>query len=300
MARLVESKVTKPAVPPKAPKVVEHGLPPYLASDEALIHALNRYPAGLLDTNGRVSLGFDETGHADGKGVLDAVKAGNLSVTLRNVEQAHPGLWAEAVASFGKFARSVGIKKPGQLSGQLILSSADASAPVDFASTGVVMFHLRGVKRVWVYPVNDTFLPQTTLESVISGATADLASSPLQDAAAWRFDLVPGEALAVPLYAPHRVENQEDLCVTLVLTYETAESRATNGAHTANSVLRRRGRKIARMEKTPMIARFALSIAAGAFRLTGFAKKRPVRIAREFVTTEPAVEIIANDNRLAA
>src|SRR5262245_20558455 len=104
MARLVESKVTKPA----APRVVEHGLPLYLASDEALIHALNRYPAGLLDTNGRVSLGFDETGHADGEGVIEAVKAGNLSVTLRNVEQAHPGLWAEAVASFGRFARSVG------------------------------------------------------------------------------------------------------------------------------------------------------------------------------------------------
>ena len=49
MARLVESKVTKL----EAPKAIEHNLPPYLASDEALIHALNRYPAGLVDTNGQ-------------------------------------------------------------------------------------------------------------------------------------------------------------------------------------------------------------------------------------------------------
>lgn len=295
MARLVESKVTKL----DAPKVIEHNLPPYLASDEALIHALNRYPAGLVDANGKVSLGFDETGHADGEGVLEAIKAGRLSITLRHVEEAHPGLWAEALVSLHRFARGLGIRSPGKLTGQLVISSAEADAPCDFASTGVVLFHLRGVKRVWVYPTNETFLPQTTLEAVISGASSvQLAGSSLHDAAAWRFDLVPGEALAAPLYAPHRIENQEGLCVTLVLTYETAESRITNGAHIANSVRRRRGRKIASMDKTPFIARALLWQASLALRLVRVAKKRPTRIAREFVTTEPVVEI-ANDNILA-
>ena len=295
MARVVESKVTKLGTP----KALEHNLPPYLASDEALIYALDRYPGKLFDANGQVSLGFDEDGHADGEGVLEAIKAGKLTVTLRNVEQAHPGLWAEALTAFAKFAPGLGIKNPGKLSGQLILSSAGASAPADFASTGVVMFHLRGVKRVWVYPTNETFLPQATLESVISGAAAELPGSPLHDAAAWRFDLVPGEALATPLYAPHRVENQEDLCVTLVLTYETAESVVTNGAHIANSVLRRHGRKVASMNKTPFIARAALTAAANAMRLVGMAKKRPVRVAREFVVADPAVEIV-REERLAA
>ena len=294
MARLVESKVTKL----EAPKAIEHNLPPYLASDEALIHALNRYPAGLVDTNGMVSLGFDETGHADGEGVLEAIKAGQLSVTLRNVHEAHPGLWAEALASFHRLAPTLGIRKPGKLTGQLVLSSAEAHAPYDFASTGVAVFHLRGVKRVWVYPVNEVSLPQATIEAVISGAASvpELAHTRLQDASAWRFDLVPGEALAMPLYAPHRIENQEDLCVTLVLTYETAESRITNGAHIANSVLRRKGRKIARIEKTPMIARSALSVAAGAFRLTGLAKKRSTRIVREFVVAGAQSAVVANDN----
>jgi hypothetical protein len=295
MARQVESKVTKL----DTPKVADHGLPSYLASDEALIHAINRYPAGLVDSNGKVSLGFDETGHADGEGVLEAIKAGKLSVTLRGVEQAHPGLWAEAVAAFHNLASSFGAGKPGKLSGQLLISSASAVAPSDFASTGAVMFHLRGVKRVWVYPTSEAFLPQATLESVMSGGAAELPTSPLHDAGAWRFDLVPGEALAMPLYAPHRVENQEDLCVTLVLTYETAESRITNGAHIANSVLRRKGRKVASMGKTPFIARAALAAAAGPLRIFGFAKKRPSRIVREFVTAEPAVDI-ANTTRRAA
>jgi hypothetical protein len=299
MARLVESKVTKLAAPLTAPKVVEHDLPPYLASDEALIHALDRYPGKLFDANGQVSLGFDDDGHADGEGVLQAIKVGKLTVTLRNVEQAHPGLWAEALAAFDKFAPGLGIRNPGKLSGQLILSSASASAPADFASTGVLMFHLRGVKRVWVYPTNDTFLPQVTLESVISGAAAELPGSPLHDAAAWRFDLVPGEALATPLYAPHRIENQEDLCVTLVLTYETAESVVTNGAHIANSVLRRHGRKVASMSKTPFIARALLWQASLAFRAVGITKKRPTRIAREFVVADPAVEIVREESLAA-
>ncbi len=164
----------------------------------------------------------------------------------------------------------------------------------------MAVFHLRGVKRVWVYPTNETFLPQATLEAVISGASnVELPTSSLHDAAAWRFDLVPGEALAWSLYAPYRVENQEDICVTLVVSYETAESRITNGAHIANSVLRRRGRKIASMDKTPFIARSILSIAAGALRLTGLAKKRPTRIVREFVTTEPTVEIAAETRQAA-
>lgn len=295
MARVVESKVTKLGTP----KALEHNLPPYLASDEALIHALDRYPGKLFDANGQVSLGFDEDGHADGEGVLKAIKAGMLTVTLRNVEQAHPGLWAEALAAFSRFALGLGIRNPGKLSGQLILSSAGASAPTDLASTGVIMFHLRGVKRVWVYPTSETFLPQITLESVISGAAAELPGSPLHDAGAWRFDLVPGEALATPLYAPYRVENQEDLCVTLVLTYETAESRVTNGAHIANSVLRRRGRKVASMSKTPFIARALLWQASLALRVVGLAKKRPTRVAREFVVADPTIEII-REERLAA
>ena len=60
-----------------APLTVEHGVPAYLASDEALIHLLNRYPADLFDINhyefdadGQVSLETGERGHADGATVL--------------------------------------------------------------------------------------------------------------------------------------------------------------------------------------------------------------------------------------
>ena len=92
MTRPVESKVTRLSTP----KTLEHGLPPYLASDEALIHMLNRYPADLFDANGQVSLRPSTKKVVPRRNASPATQDRKLQVTLRNVEHAHPGLWAEA------------------------------------------------------------------------------------------------------------------------------------------------------------------------------------------------------------
>lgn len=100
MAHPVESSVTTGDVL-TAPKAVEHGIPSYLASDEALIHILDRYPGVLFDIN-CYDFGGDAqvsrtTGTRDctvGRTVLNAVKAGRLWVNLRFCEEVHPGLWA--------------------------------------------------------------------------------------------------------------------------------------------------------------------------------------------------------------
>lgn len=47
MTRTVESNMTGVTVP----TVLDHEVPTYLASDEALIHLLDRYPAELFDIN---------------------------------------------------------------------------------------------------------------------------------------------------------------------------------------------------------------------------------------------------------
>ena len=220
------------------------------------------------------------------------------------MQEAHPGLWAEAVASFHRLAPTLGIRKPEKLTGQLVLSSAEAHAPYDFASTGMAVFHLRGVKRVWVYPINETsrFRRPQWRPSFRARIRAGICRPRrLHDAAAWRFDIVPGEALAMPLYAPHRVENQEDICVTLILTYETAEvPRHERRPHRQQRPPPPRPQDRIDGQDPLHRPRRSSPCAAGAFRLVGVAKKRPTRIAREFVTAEPAVEIIANDNRLAA
>jgi len=292
MTRTVESNMTGVAVP----TAIEHDIPAYLASDEALIHLLDRYPAHLFDINryvfdaeGKVTLATGTRGEASGRAVLDAIKAGRLWVNLRSCEEAHPGLWAEVMMAFGKLQPELGAAGARKLTGQLILSSPATRVPFHFDAAGVVLFHLRGVKRVWVYPTTEAFLPQADMEKVIMRTTTEeLPYQRIMDGAAYRFDIAPGQALTWPLYAPHRVENQEGLCVSLSMDYQTWASRITTGAHRANGVLRGRGWTIRPMAETGWARRALLWAASLVFARIGFVQNNIKDFVRTFDVADPA------------
>lgn len=290
MTRTVESKMTGVSVP----AAVDHDVPLYLASDEALIHLLDRYPEHLFDINryefdaeGRATLATGTRGEACGRAVLEAIKAGRLWVNLRSCEEAHPGLWAEVMLAFGKLQPELGAAGARKLTGQLILSSPATRVPFHFDAAGVVLFHLRGVKRVWVYPNTENFLPQADMEKVIMRSTTEeLPYQRMMDGAAWRFDIAPGQVLTWPLYAPHRVENQEGLCVSLSMDYQTWASRITTGAHRANGVLRSRGWTVRPMAETDWAHRALLWAASLAFTRLGLVQNKIKDIARTFELTD--------------
>lgn len=284
MAHWVELNMTKAASPTR----VEHDVPTYLSSDDALVHILNRYPTELLEIsrydfgeNGKVTLTPGKRGRAGGETVLDAVKNGQLCITLKEIEKAHPGLWGEIHRAFSQLAPTIGVTRASKMTGQMILSSATARFPYHFDVANTAVFHLRGVRRVWVYPTSETYLAQAEAEKAIMGVSnGELTHIRTGENAAWRFDIVPGEALALPLHAPHRVENDKGLCVSVVLSYETVHSQITNGAHIANGVFRRWGRKVRRMEQTSYLARSFLWLASLAFTTTGVVKREPPMIRR--------------------
>ncbi len=286
MTRTIESKMTGVTVA----TALDHDIPLYLASDEALIHLLDRYPADLFDINryafdadGQVSLTTGARGEASGRDVLAAIRAGALWVNLRSCEDAHPGLWAEVMQAFGKLQPELGAAGARKMTGQLILSSPATRVPFHFDAAGVVLFHLRGVKRVWVYPATEAFLPQADMEKVIMRTTTEeLPYQRIMDGAAWRFDIAPGQALTWPLYAPHRVENQEGLCVSLSMDYQTWGSRITTGAHRANGVLRARGWTIKPMNQTGWVHRTMLWAASLAFKRLRMVKNNIKDFARSF------------------
>ncbi len=293
MTRPVESNVTGPAIP----TVIDHELPLYFASDAALVDILDRYPHELFDINhyafdadGQVTLTTGSRGRADGRVVLEAIRAGRLWVNLRSCEQAHPGLWAEVLRAFGNKIEDFGGKGARKMTGQLIISSPATRVPFHFDAAGVVLFHLRGVKRVWVYPNTDLFLPQAEMEKVIMRTTTEeLPYQRIMDGAAYRFDIVPGQALTWPLYAPHRVENQEGLCVSLSMDYQTWGSRITTGAHRANGVLRQSGWTIKSMAQTGWIERAVLWAASVVFTKLGLVKNNIKDFERAFDVADAAV-----------
>ena len=260
------------------------------ASDEALAGILDRYPAELIDINlydyddaGQVSLRTGARGRLGGAELLAAIQQGRLWVNLREVETGWPELWAAAMEEFGRVqAASPGLRAVRN-AGQLILSSPKARVPYHFDAAGVVLFHLRGRKRVFVYPGDEAHLAETDMEQVVTRQTTEeLPYSLAFEADAQVVDLEPGQALTWPLYAPHRVENLDRFCVSLSMDFQTWPSRFRNGALYTNAVLRRRGgrpRFTDRMSTPELAARWAMSLA---LKRAGVMKSRIAAFERDF------------------
>jgi len=264
---------TRYAGPITEARVHEHRLAEMgFADDAALADILDRYPAELIDINlydyddaGQVSLRTGARGRLGGAELLAAIQQGRLWVNLREVETGWPELWAAAMEEFGRVSAAYPGLRAVRNAGQLILSSPKARVPYHFDAAGVVLFHMRGRKRVFVYPGDEAHLAETDMEQVVARQTTEeLPYSLAFEADAQVVDLEPGQALTWPLYAPHRVENLDRFCVSLSMDFQTWPSRFRNGALYTNAVLRRSGarpRFTDRMSTPELAARWAMSLA---------------------------------------
>lgn len=267
-------------------------------TDEHLAGVLDRYPADLFDINlydyddeGQVSLRTGARGRLSGEDLLEAIKQGRLWVNLRGVEDVLPEFWVDAMAEFGKIQSAYPGMRAVTNAGQLILSSPAARVPYHFDAAGVVLFHLRGRKRIFVYPGDETHLPERNMEQVVARQTTEeLPYTKAFEADAAVIDLEPGQALTWPLYAPHRVENLDRFCVSLSMDFQTWSSRMRNGALYTNAVLRSRGgrpRQTESMGQGELAARWAASLA---LRRIGALEDRLKDFKRDFEPTVGAVD----------
>jgi hypothetical protein len=276
-------------------RVHPHGLVEQgFASDAALAAMLDRYPAELFDINlydyddeGQVSLRTGARGRLGGAELLAAIQQGRLWVNMRSVETGWPELWAAAMDEFRKVQGAYAGLRAVNSSGQLILSSPKARVPYHFDAAGVVLFHMRGRKRIFVYPGDEAHLAEIDMEQVVARQTTEeLPYVRTFEADAQVLDLEPGQALTWPFYAPHRVENLDRFCVSLSVEFQTWPTRFRNGALYTNAVLRSRGgrpRMTDRMATAELAARWAASLA---LKRAGVLKSRLASFEREF---EPAV-----------
>ncbi|MBB4799316.1 hypothetical protein HNP32_003074 [Brevundimonas bullata] len=266
------------------------------AEDAALAEVLDRYPAELFDINlydyddeGQVSLRTGARGRLDGGQLLEAIQQGRLWVNLRGVETGWPELWAAAMAEYRQIQQTYPGLKAVKNAGQLILSSPKARVPYHFDAAGVVLFHLRGRKRIFVYPGDEAHLPERNMEQVVARQTTEELPYTLAfEDDARIMDLEPGQALTWPLYAPHRVENLDRFCVSLSMDFQTWPSRFRNGALYTNAVVRSQGgapRFTDQMGQGELALRWAASLA---LRRMGALKSRIAHFERDF---EPEVGV---------
>jgi hypothetical protein len=98
-----------------------------------------------------------------------------------------------------------------------------------------MLWHLRGRKRVWAYPLESGLVSDETVEGVLCGEKSEeLDFKPAWDELAVVHDLEPGEMVTWPQHTPHRVVNTEGLNVSLSTEHMTPHAVRRNNVFLAN------------------------------------------------------------------
>jgi hypothetical protein len=261
-----------------------------LFEDEALARALDSHPADLYDINifdfddeGQHVMRTGARGAVSGEQVLKGLSQGNLWMQMRDLTRQSPQFGALIIQAYAEIAAQAGDFSPRSVSGQLLLSAPGAGVPMHADAPWVILFHLRGRKRIWIYPADPHHMPRERMELIVmKQQTEDLPYRREMDANAVVFDLEPGMAVSWPLHAPHRVENLDTACLSLTTEFQTWSSRITNGAYYANGLLRRAGITPWPMDKTPIAARAALWALSVALKRLPLVEDKLAKARRDF------------------
>ncbi len=231
----------------QTPLTVQHRLlETGLFEDEQLIRVLDTHPRDYLNVH---TMGTDETSNEwregdasklSGEQLLEATKAGRLWLNVRNMAQHHE----DYNKLVNQIYDEVQAKTPGfyamQRSANLLISSPSALVYYHLDIPCNMLWHLRGVKRVFAYPpFNERYVTQQKVEDVICGiSNEELDYQPEFDAEAMVVDLQPGQMITWPQNTPHRVSNLEGLNVSLTTEHLTPKARRRIKLFRANRFLR--------------------------------------------------------------
>jgi len=251
---------------------VEHALNDSgLFTDEALAAMIDAHPNHLIDVlavpNGHEyqdykdqQLTVDFRG-ADGKTLVAAAKAGDIWINVREVMNTQPAYMALLDQLHRELESNAGKNKDRRnCRGGILISSPTARTPYHSDPTMTHLWHIRGHKRAYVYPMNQNYLPDSAFEAIVLGeASEDVPYKPEFDDAAVIADLHGGEMISWPHRSPHRVENVS-FCVSMVMEFSTQESAFINAGMLTNGILRRRYGRNPSWEQASLFERVCKSL----------------------------------------
>jgi hypothetical protein len=124
----------------------------------------------------------------------------------------------------------------------VLISSPQALVYYHADAPANMLWHVRGRKRIWIYPAMDErYLQRESLEDIFAGVRHEyLPYAADFDRDAVCYDVEPGQWVAWPHNAPHRVTNLEGLNISLATEHFTAESLRRQRVYVANRFLRKR------------------------------------------------------------
>ncbi len=234
----------------RRPLLANHNLHEHeLFSDAALIDLLDHFPRQHLYA---LTMGNDPT-HTDGNrlalhdgvsgaDLLRAVKNGRLWLNITRVDRADARYRTLIDQLYAQLAAQAPGFSPMASQGTLLISSPHVLVYYHADAPTSVLWHIRGRKRVWVYPeLDEKYMRRELLEDIFAGVRHEyLPYQSSYDDAAVIYDLEPGQWITWPQNAPHRVTNLDSVNVSLATEHFTAQSRWRARVYTANRFFRTR------------------------------------------------------------
>ncbi|PNP97884.1 cupin-like domain-containing protein [Sphingobium sp. SA916] len=246
------------AYPDRAAKL-SHGLAGHaLLTLEALAGLAERMPAASVEYNlGKLPLGVraedtPSNGLTLGETIRTIETNGSWAV-LKNVERdaAYGALLDRALAELAPLVE----RETGPMLHReafIFLSSPGSVTPFHMDPEHNILLQIRGEKTMTVFPAGDEELvPAVQSEAFHAGGHRNLDWRDGFRERGMAVTLLPGDAIHVPVKAPHFVENGPVVSVSLSVTWRSERSVAEGELHSLNALLRRRGLPVGRIGARP-------------------------------------------------
>jgi hypothetical protein len=250
-----------------------------LYSDPQLIALLDTHPETAMDIYRQSSFQPCARGTASGAALLEAVRRGVLWINLRRLETVQSNHGHVVRCMHNAFARHMGVKTSSRMGG-LVISSAEARVGYNIAATDMALWHLRGRKRIYLYPNRAPFIrPRHVQNIALQGTGQSVPYKREFETESIAIDLEPGEVICWPHLSPYRVDNLEALNVSLNLESLTGKSRRRMGSYFFDGYVNRVfGTQRAVTQPGP-VSGFAKTAASGLIKKAGIvrAQTRPQR-----------------------
>jgi hypothetical protein len=243
-----DARRTFAAAYPETPHVLAHNLAAHrLLTLNALAELAGKLPEASIEYNrGDLPIGVDGKPGGTGRSIVETIRhiaTSNSWAVLKNVEHV-PEYRALLLALLGELRPEIERKTGALLRPQafVFISSPNAVTPYHYDPEHNILLQLTGSKMMTQFPAgNPRFAPDTAHESYHSGGPRELAWREELAEGGRPFALGPGEAIYVPVMAPHFVRNGPESSISLSITWRSDWSFAEADARCWNKVLRRAG-----------------------------------------------------------
>jgi len=233
---------------PEQPHILKHGLTAHpLLEIEALAQLAERLPISSVEYNrGDLPIGVDGKPGSNGLSIAETIRKvaeAESWAVLKNIEQV-PEYRDLLMGLLKEIRHEIEAATGAMLTPQgfIFVSSPGSVTPYHFDPEHNILLQIRGTKAMTQFPAGDTrFVPDEAHETYHSGGPRELKWKESFLAHGIEFPLAPGEALFVPVMAPHFVKNGPAPSVSLSITWRSEWSYRESDARIFNAILRARG-----------------------------------------------------------